>query len=391
MAGHAGGAGHALTDEQFASWFGQRNDAILRRYFGDAITPAEIARIGEGKEAAYRVMVREHGIEPLPGVRRWLARLHDAGWRQAVASSAPPANIEVILDVLGLEDCFDAWVSAEEVAHGKPAPDVFLRAAEKAGRRAGALCRRGGCARRRGGRAPRRHAHDRHHLHGPPARRRHRRPVARGPARGCLRSARGEPRVIAAGGPSDGRGGSLFDTPADRRVAARAWAAALAASFVLIAITQFRSGDPDSNVYAGISARLATEPLERWIAPEWWGQWKFEGPFREHPIGIFILPALAARLGYPASQAAYAVNGLFQAASILLLQLIAVQLVSRRDARALGWIVQLMPIAFVFRIRANQDTRCWPASCSRCSRRSGRASARHGRGSPRSVSSGRCW
>ena len=56
-----------------------------------------------------------------------------------------------------------------------------------------------------------------------------------------------------------------------------------------------------------------------------------------------------------ASQAAYAVNGLFQAASILLLQLIAVQLVSRRDARALGWIVQLMPIAFVFRIRANQE------------------------------------
>ena len=41
--------------------------------------------------------------------------------------------------------------------------------------------------------------------------------------------------------------------------------------------------------------------------------------------------------------------------SIVLVQLIAVQLVSRRDARALGWIVQLMPIAFVFRIRANQE------------------------------------
>ena len=34
------GEGHALTDEQFASWFGQRNDAILRRYFGEGITPA---------------------------------------------------------------------------------------------------------------------------------------------------------------------------------------------------------------------------------------------------------------------------------------------------------------------------------------------------------------
>ena len=125
--------GHTLTHEQFASWFGQRNDAILRRYFGDGITPEEIARLGEAKEAAYRDMVRARGIDALPGVRRWLEHLRAAGWRQAVASSAPPANIEVIIEVLGLADCFDGWVSAEEVAHGKPAPDVFLLAAERIG------------------------------------------------------------------------------------------------------------------------------------------------------------------------------------------------------------------------------------------------------------------
>jgi beta-phosphoglucomutase len=127
------GVGHTLTHEQFASWFGQRNDAILRRYFGDGITPEEIARLGEAKEAAYRDMVRARGIDALPGVRRWLEHLRAAGWRQAVASSAPPANIEVIIEVLGLADCFDGWVSAEEVAHGKPAPDVFLLAAERIG------------------------------------------------------------------------------------------------------------------------------------------------------------------------------------------------------------------------------------------------------------------
>jgi beta-phosphoglucomutase len=129
--------GHALTQDQFASWFGQRNDAILRRYLGDGITPSEISRLGDAKEAAYRDMVRARGIEPLPGVRGWLVRLRDTGWRQAVASSAPPANIEVIIEVLGLEGVFDTWVSAEEVAHGKPAPDVFLRAAEKLGVPAG--------------------------------------------------------------------------------------------------------------------------------------------------------------------------------------------------------------------------------------------------------------
>lgn len=123
--------GRRLTYQEFTSFFGQRNDAILRRFIDEAIAADEIARIGDAKEAAYRRMVRERGIEPLPGVRSWLERLRDAGWRQAVASSAPPANIEVLIDVLGVRDCFQAYVSAEEVPHGKPAPDVFVRAAEK--------------------------------------------------------------------------------------------------------------------------------------------------------------------------------------------------------------------------------------------------------------------
>jgi hypothetical protein len=143
--------------------------------------------------------------------------------------------------------------------------------------------------------------------------------------------------------------------PAHRNVAVAAWAAAIVVSFVLIALVRFTSGDPDSTVYAGISSRLATEPFARWIAPEWWGYWRFTGPFREHPIGILILPALISRMGYPAPQAAYAVNGLFQIASIVLVPMIAAHLVRPREARALGWIVQLIPIAFVFRVRANQE------------------------------------
>jgi beta-phosphoglucomutase len=125
--------GHTLTPEQFASWFGQRNDTILKRYLGDAVPSDDIRRIGAAKEAAYRDMVRTRGITALPGVLAWLRQLRDDGRSHAVASSAPPENIEVILDVLGVREYFGAWVSAEEVAHGKPAPDVFLLAAERLG------------------------------------------------------------------------------------------------------------------------------------------------------------------------------------------------------------------------------------------------------------------
>ena len=124
--------GVTLTREDFNGWFGSRNDRILGRYF-PGMDAAEMERIGGLKEERYRALVRRDGVSLLPGVAGWLARLGREGWRQAVASSAPPANIDVLVDALGLHDVFQAIVSAEEVDHGKPAPDVFLRAAEKVG------------------------------------------------------------------------------------------------------------------------------------------------------------------------------------------------------------------------------------------------------------------
>ena len=121
-----------MSPEQFADSFGRRNDEILRGYF-PSYTPEEIARVGEAKEVAYRRLVRERGIGLLPGVRRWLDGLREAGWLQAVASSAPRANLEVIVAALGLDGYFAAVASAEDVTEGKPDPQVFLAAASKLG------------------------------------------------------------------------------------------------------------------------------------------------------------------------------------------------------------------------------------------------------------------
>lgn len=120
-----------VTYEQFVASFGQRNDTILRGYFGAEFPDAEVARIGAAKEARYRALVQERGIELLPGVRHWLARLHAEGWRQAIASAAPRLNIEAILAALDIASCFEALVSAEDVQRGKPDPQVFLLAAER--------------------------------------------------------------------------------------------------------------------------------------------------------------------------------------------------------------------------------------------------------------------
>jgi len=137
--------------------------------------------------------------------------------------------------------------------------------------------------------------------------------------------------------------------------AALAWTLAWAATATLLAAVQFTSRDPDSQLYAGISARLVQEPVSLWIAPQWWGFWNSEGLYCEHPVGMFVVPAVVGRLGYPSLQAAYAVNALYQVISFGLITLIAATVTSRRNARALTCLLQLLPIAFVFRVRANQE------------------------------------
>ena len=124
-------AGVPITHAHFLATFGQRNDAILPHWLG-ADAPAELMRrIGDEKEALYRELVRSGGIAPLAGAAEWVGRLHAAGWRQAIASSAPRLNVETILASLHLE--FDAIVTAEDVRHGKPDPEVFLTAAARLG------------------------------------------------------------------------------------------------------------------------------------------------------------------------------------------------------------------------------------------------------------------
>jgi beta-phosphoglucomutase len=125
------GEGYELTRAKFDAFFGQRNDEILRGYFGEGLSADEVARIGEAKEVRYRELVVARGIEPLPGAHRWLEKLKAAGWRQALASSAPRLNLVAILKALRLEDFFDAIASAEDVQRGKPDPQIFLAAAAK--------------------------------------------------------------------------------------------------------------------------------------------------------------------------------------------------------------------------------------------------------------------
>lgn len=123
--------GVPITREMFEATFGWKNDPILRRWLGEGAAEERKLRIADEKEHAYRSALRAQGLSPLAGAREWVERLHSEGWRQAIASSAPLANIEAVLEVTDLGHDFEAIVSAEDVTAGKPDPTVFLLAAEK--------------------------------------------------------------------------------------------------------------------------------------------------------------------------------------------------------------------------------------------------------------------
>lgn len=124
--------GFAYTDAAFWAGFGQRNSDVIPRMFGVAGPPERVAALGDRKEQMYRALLAEQAAA-LPGARELMSALHAAGYRQALGSSAPAENIRAIIALLGLGDWVEGYVSGESVAHGKPAPDIFLACAERLG------------------------------------------------------------------------------------------------------------------------------------------------------------------------------------------------------------------------------------------------------------------
>ena len=146
------GEGFVLSREQFDASFGQRNDTTLATWFGSAATrrgPCTYQRSERGTlppAGAQAVSICCPALRCGWGV--WLR-----GWRQALATSAPRLNVDVILEVLGIAHVFATIVTAEDVVRRSPIPRCSWR--RNTARRASLpLC---GCGRRRrSGSKPRR-------------------------------------------------------------------------------------------------------------------------------------------------------------------------------------------------------------------------------------------
>lgn len=116
-------------DTFFIRTAGRTNEEIIRKLFPD-LPLYKIAARGMEKERLYADLYRPH-VAPLQGLLDLMARAEAANVPMAVATAAPPENIAVVLDTLGIRSRFVTIVSPSQGYRGKPHPDLFLSAAER--------------------------------------------------------------------------------------------------------------------------------------------------------------------------------------------------------------------------------------------------------------------
>jgi beta-phosphoglucomutase len=125
--------GQPFTMEDFSRTFGRRNPEILGMLFNMTSDHAELDALGEHKEELFRAAVRRDGVKLLPGAIELVKALAEQGFKQAIGSSAPRANIALLTEVAGLAPYIQGIVAMEDCQRGKPDPEVFLKAAGKLG------------------------------------------------------------------------------------------------------------------------------------------------------------------------------------------------------------------------------------------------------------------
>ena len=119
-----------MTDEFFYNTFGMQNQQIITKLFGRKLSDQETDRIAQHKEQRYRDLIAGK-LKLLEGARELVEDLKANDFLLAIGTSAPKANLDFMLEHIPIHDYFDAYVTCEDVTNSKPAPDTFLKAAEK--------------------------------------------------------------------------------------------------------------------------------------------------------------------------------------------------------------------------------------------------------------------
>lgn len=123
----------APTEAEFAQhMFGKSNSYIFSHFFNRPIVGAELLELEEEKEGLFRKIYKDH-IEPIAGILEFISDLDQHGVKLGVATSAPYANLDLILSEVDIRNKLGSIMASEDVKKHKPDPEVYLTSAKNLG------------------------------------------------------------------------------------------------------------------------------------------------------------------------------------------------------------------------------------------------------------------
>jgi pseudouridine 5'-phosphatase len=124
--------GATMSDDLFQRMLGRRTVESARMVLDEIQLPLTLEELVERKTNEYLASL-DGGVPAMPGLFALLDQLDARHIPWAVATSSPRSVAEIVLGKLGITERYHALAGGDEVAHGKPAPDIFLLAAERLG------------------------------------------------------------------------------------------------------------------------------------------------------------------------------------------------------------------------------------------------------------------
>ncbi len=123
----------SYNEQQFEQhMYGKHNSYIFTHFFGRKISGEELLTLEDEKEGLFREIYKSEA-RSLPYLQEFLTDLQAHEFKLGVATSAPRANMDLILDALAIRPFFQSTLGSENVSLHKPHPEVYLKSAANLG------------------------------------------------------------------------------------------------------------------------------------------------------------------------------------------------------------------------------------------------------------------
>ncbi|HEX9027284.1 MAG TPA: HAD family phosphatase [Clostridium sp.] len=122
-----------ISIEELEKYVGATNEYMFADIKKNYNISKSIEEIINYKVEMTKQKIIQSDLEPIEGIKELLSELKNKNIPTAIASSSPRSFIDVVVSKFKLQDYFRFIVSGEEVANGKPAPDVYIETAKKLG------------------------------------------------------------------------------------------------------------------------------------------------------------------------------------------------------------------------------------------------------------------